>query len=137
MNYYCLVAGLPDLQMNITNNVPAMDTLLEELYATLTTKDVALLNLLRMQYDNHNLLAYLENKEAALDPLGILSPKDWDELITLMNELDTPKDQRLQPYILEYYRTISDEKLAVNIASKEDFLSTFFSISAHIGRIKL
>ena len=126
MNYYCLVAGFPDLHINTTNNVPAMDALLEELCATLTTKDMALLNLLRMQYDNRNLLAYLANKEAALNPLGTLSQKDWDELITLMNELDAPKDKRLQPYILEYYRTISDEKLVANVTSKEDLLSTLY-----------
>ena len=43
-----------------------------------------------------------------------------------MNELDAPKDKRLQPYILEYYRTISDEKLTDNVTSKEDLLSTLY-----------
>ncbi|HPW90145.1 MAG TPA: DUF2764 family protein [Paludibacteraceae bacterium] len=126
MNYYCLVAGLPDLQINVTNNVPAMDTLLEELYATLTTKDLELLNLLRLKYDNRNLLAYLENKETKLNPLGTLSTTDWDELILLMNEEKKPKDKRLQPYMLKYYRTINDEKLAQAITFKEDFLSTLY-----------
>lgn len=126
MNYYCLVAGFPDLQINTTNNVPAMDALLEELCATLTTKDMALINLLRMQYDNRNLLAYLSDKEAPLNTLGILSRNDWDELITLINEVDAPKDKRLQPYIVDYYRTINDEKLVTEIASKEDFLATLY-----------
>jgi len=126
MNYYCLIAGFPDLQMNNTKHVPPMDTLLEELYATLTAKDAVGLDLLRMQYDNRNLLAYLSDKEAPLSTLGVLSQNDWDELITLMNEIDSPKDKRLQPYIFEYYRTITDEKLVTEIASKENFLATLY-----------
>ncbi|HKL95836.1 MAG TPA: DUF2764 family protein [Paludibacteraceae bacterium] len=126
MNYYFLIAGFPELQMDSTRNVPTMEALLEELYGALTEKDALQLDLLRMQYDNRNLLAYLVDKEAPLDPLGILSRNDWDELITLMDEVDMPKDKRLQPYILNYYRTITDEKLAAGISSKEDFLATLY-----------
>lgn len=43
-----------------------------------------------------------------------------------MNELDAPKDKRLQPYMLEYYRTISDEKLTLMSPRKEDLLSTLY-----------
>ena len=62
MNYYFLIAGFPELQMDSTRNVPTMEALLEELYGALTEKDALQLDLLRMQYDNRNLLAYLDRK---------------------------------------------------------------------------
>ena len=66
MNYYCLIAGLPDLQLDQAKNLPSMETLLEELQGTLSAADAAWLRLLQMQYDNRNLLAYLADKNAPL-----------------------------------------------------------------------
>ena len=51
MNYYCLVAGLPDLQPDNIKNVPSLDLLLEELHNTLRGKDVTYLKLLQYAYE--------------------------------------------------------------------------------------
>ena len=93
MNYYCLVAGLPDLQPENLKNVPSLESLLAELHETLKGKDLELLKLLQQEYDNKNLLAYLANKEAELSLLGTLSAEDLAEGITIMQESDIPKDK--------------------------------------------
>jgi len=126
MEYHYLISGLPDLKQANAKTAPAQDTLLEELQNTLAPADLALLAVLRMRYDNANLLSYLADKDAKLNPLGNLSAADWQELITLMDELDVPKDNRLQPYVLEFYRMLNDEKAAAEMVSKEDFLATLY-----------
>jgi len=57
MKYYYLIAGLPDLQPDNIKTAPTITALLEELDAALTPHDAELLRLLRMRYDNDNLLA--------------------------------------------------------------------------------
>lgn len=126
MNYYCLIAGLPDLQLDQAKNLPSMETLLEELQGTLSAADAAWLRLLQMQYDNRNLLAYLADKNAPLHPLGTLTAADWAELMVLIDETDNPKDARLQPYMLTFLQAINDEKTRENIHSQEDFLATLY-----------
>lgn len=126
MNYYCLIAGLPDLQLDQAKNLPSMETLLEELQGTLSAADAAWLRLLQMQYDNRNLLAYLADKNALLHPLGTLTAADWAELMVLIDETDNPKDARLQPYMLTFLQAINDEKTRENIHSQEDFLATLY-----------
>ncbi len=126
MNYYCLIAGLPDLQPDQGKGLPSMETLLEELQETLSPDDAALLRLLQMQYDNHNLLAYLADKDAPLHPLGTLTATDWAELMVLVDETDNPQDARLQPYMLTFLQTINDEKKRENIYSQENLLTTLY-----------
>ncbi len=126
MNYYCLIAGLPDLQPDQVKNLPSMETLLEELQNTLSASDSALLRLLQMQYDNRNLLTYLANKNAPLHPLGTLTATDWAELLVLTDETDNPKDARLQPYILTFLQAVNDEKTRENLQSQENFLATLY-----------
>lgn len=126
MNYYCLIAGLPDLQLDQAKNLPSMETLLEELQGTLSAADAAWLRLLQMQYDNRNLLAYLADKNAPLHPLGTLTAADWAELMVLIDETDNPKDARLQPYMLTFLQAVNDEKTRENIHSQEDFLATLY-----------
>lgn len=126
MNYYYLIAGLPDLQLDNQKGVPALENLKEELKEALSEVDIKLLELLLMSYDNRNLLLYLSKKEVELNHLACLSREDWKELVELMEEKELPQDARLAPYILEYYRTINDEKAASEIASKEDFLASLY-----------
>ena len=135
MNYYCLIAGLPDLQLDQAKNLPSMETLLEELQGTLSASDAAWLRLLQMQYDNRNLLAYLADKNAPLHPLGTLTTADWAELMVLIDETDNPKDARLQPYMLTFLQAINDEKTRENIHSQEDFLADGYPAMLVTGRI--
>lgn len=129
MNYYCYIAGMPDIQIDNAKSIPAQEEILDELKQILSKGDMALLNLLRLKYDNDNLLKYLDNRDAELNPLGTLTTQDWTELIDLIDnsdELNPARDHRLLKYMLDFYTTIRNEQNEEKIEFHEDFLAALY-----------
>ncbi|HRZ96826.1 MAG TPA: DUF2764 family protein [Paludibacter sp.] len=126
MNYYCLIAGLPDIQAEDTKINVSLPELKEELLEQLSASDGQLLKLIFAEYDNRNFLTFLANKDAALNPLGNITSADWLQLVAVMKDTENPKDQYLLPYIQKFYTEISDEKNAVEGISPEDHLATLY-----------
>ena len=129
MNYYCYIAGLPDIQIDNQKSIPAQEEILDELKQILSKGDMALLNLLRLKYDNDNLLKFLANRDAELNPLGNLTSQDWAELIELIDNSDERnpvRDARLLKYMLDFYTTIRNEQSEEKIDFAEDFLAALY-----------
>ena len=129
MNYYCYIAGLPDIQIDNQKSIPAQEEILDELKQILSKGDMALLDLLRLKYDNDNLLKFLANRDAELNPLGKLTSQDWAELIELIDNSDERnpvRDARLLKYVLEFYTTIRNEQSEEKIEFNEDFLAALY-----------
>jgi hypothetical protein len=129
MNYYCYIAGLPDIQIDNQKSIPAQEEILDELKQILSNGDMALLDLLRLKYDNDNLLKFLANRDAELNPLGKLTSQDWAELIELIDNSDERnpvRDARLLKYVLEFYTTIRNEQSEEKIDFAEDFLAALY-----------
>jgi hypothetical protein len=126
MNYYCLVAGLPDINADDTKGILSLSELKLQLLEELSQSDGELLKIIFATYDNQNFLTYLKNHEAALHPAGNLTLNDWDELLALMKEYENPVDKRLLPYIITFYQTLSDDKSDSALLSKEDLLTTMY-----------
>ena len=129
MNYYCYIAGLPDIQIDNQKSIPAQEEILNELKQILSKGDMALLDLLRLKYDNDNLLKFLANRDAELNPLGKLTSQDWAELIELIDNSDERnpvRNARLLKYVLEFYTTIRNEQSEEKIDFAEDFLAALY-----------
>ena len=129
MNYYCYIAGLPDIQIDNQKSIPAQEEILDELKQILSKGDMALLDLLRLKYDNDNLLKFLANRDAELNPLGKLTSQDWAELIELIDNSDERnpvRDTRLLKYMLDFYTTIRNEQSEEKIDFAEDFLAALY-----------
>ena len=129
MNYYCYIAGLPDIQIDNAKSIPAQEEILDELKQILSKGDMALLDLLRLRYDNANLLKFLANRDAELNPIGKLTSQDWAELIELIDNSDERnpvRDARLLKYVLEFYTTIRNEQSEEKIEFNEDFLAALY-----------
>ena len=129
MNYYCYIAGLPDIQIDNQKSIPAQEKILDELKQILSKGDMALLDLLRLKYDNDNLLKFLANRDAELNPLGKLTSQDWAELIELIDNSDERnpvRDARLLKYMLDFYTTIRNEQSEEKIDFAEDFLAALY-----------
>ena len=120
---------MPDIQIDNQKSIPAQEEILDELKQILSRGDMALLNLLRLKYDNANLLKFMENRNAELNGLATLSAQDWSELIEIIDNSDEqnpPRDGRLLKYILDFYTTLRNENSETAIGFKEDFLAALY-----------
>lgn len=79
--YYYLVSGLPDLFFDQTKLPFQVADFKEELRRQLPAEDFQQVEFLFLPFDNENLLGLLEKKDEAIDPLGNLSPGDWEEAL--------------------------------------------------------
>ena len=126
MNYYCLVAGLPELRMDDTKGLVSPGDLVAEIAPQLSESDRTYLRLLMAGYDNRNFLAYLRNKDASLETSGELNSDDWSQLVKLMEENDHPSDARLLPYWVVYYRLNHEEEIDAKGISREDYMAGLY-----------
>lgn len=126
MNYYCLIAGLPDIQAEDTKINVSLPELKDELLEQISASDAQLLKLIFAEYDNRNFLTFLSNKDAVLNPLGNISTADWLQLVSLMKDSESPKDQYILPYIQKFYAEISDEKNVLEGIIPEDHLAALY-----------
>ena len=69
-NYYCLVAGLPDLSLEDGKLNYTVANFKSEIYPELSEKDRKLIDLFYLKFDNANLLKLLKDKEAVTDSSG-------------------------------------------------------------------
>ena len=81
-NYYCLVAGLPDLSLEDGKLNYTVANLKSEIYSELSEKDRKLIDLFYLKFDNANLLKLLKDKEAATDFEGNYSQNELLALIS-------------------------------------------------------
>lgn len=126
MNYYCLIAGLPDIQAEDLKISTSLFELKNELMEQLSAADADLMKLVFAKYDNANFLAFLNNKDANLNKLGNLNTADWEQLIALLQEVENPKDSRLLPYFQAFYQKVGDEKANSEGISNEDQLASLY-----------
>lgn len=131
MNYYCYISGLQDAQIDNLKSVSSVQELTDELVELLSPADLKLLDVLRREYDNANLMALLADKDAEISPLGVLNREDWLQLFEIIEESDAlnpPRDKRLLPYHLKFYNyyTAPDEQTSISHTDKENFLASLY-----------
>lgn len=151
MNYYCLIAGLPDIQQEDQKHSLSIPEFRKELEDQLSASDYELIQWIFADVDNKNLLKLLENKEAVIDDSGNLTVDDWHRLIALIKDVDEPKDAKLQNYIVEFFRFVhsdqnSEEEISLEnrlagmyfnaaLKIKNEFLSNWFEFNLNIQNI--
>lgn len=126
MNYYCLVAGLPDIQKDDTKGFLSPAELLDEISPQLSGEDAALLRLLYARYDNTNFLTFLREKVIKPGTAGVLNTQDWEELVRLMQEEDNPGDNRLLPYYISYFRLSQEDEDFLKGMSPDDYMAGLY-----------
>ena len=87
-NYYCLMAGLPDLSLDDCKAGPSVMDLKEELDGVLTPADKKLVYYFFLKYDCQNLVRLLKDPEAEIDPRGNFTAEQYTDLMTSARELN-------------------------------------------------
>ena len=100
-SYYCLVAGLPDVNLDDGKLNYTVGNFKSELYPELSRKDQLLIDLFYLKYDNADLLRLLKDKDAVVDGGGNFSSEELLALITAVREGETP-DSRYPLYMYQF-----------------------------------
>ena len=87
-NYYCMIAGLPDIDLQDAKPGLSLEDMREQCEEVLTPKDKKLLFYFFLHFDCVNLVKLLKNPEASIDLWGNFSLEQLRDLITSATELN-------------------------------------------------
>lgn len=150
-NYYCTVAGLPDITLDDNKLSYTVGDMKEELYLELDKKDTALLDLFYLKYDNKNLLSLLREDQAEIDPRGVFTAEKLEEMIALVRDGEETVDGMPQ-YLVDAVVAYLDDKDKVvgnwedrmasayynyAIHAKNPFISSWFAYNLNVNNIQL
>ena len=107
MNYYYLIAGLPDIEMEDNKLTFSIVSFRQEVRPQLSTDDARLLDLFYTKFDNQNLLRYLKDKEANFDERGNITK---EELEDFLNFMDDSKNKNIPPYFKTFVKEYKDDQ---------------------------
>jgi len=124
-NYYYLVAGLPELQLDGQKLRHSLAEIKEELNKSLSKNDLAQINYFFLQFDNSNTLAILADQEAEINHLGTVSKDEILEFIASIKKEETYNNKRIPGYIKHFITAYLSEK-PVSILSWEDQLISLY-----------
>ncbi len=148
-NYYCLVAGLPDVSLEdgkLNYNVANFKS---ELYPELSDKDKKLIDLFYLQYDNKDLLKLLKNKDAKVEERGIFPSVELLQLIDAVRD-DESQDRKYPFYFYDFisqYLALPTENLyyaedlmasmyyEYAMSCKNKFISAWFEFNLNLNNI--
>ena len=100
-NYYCLVAGLPDLIMEDRKLAFSSLSFRELLQQDVHPQDFKLVSLFYLPFDHLNILSRLYNKEPVFDNRGNFLQEEIEEL-TDKKTFETAEGFNIPEYILEF-----------------------------------
>ena len=90
-NYYYLIAGLADINLDDSKAPVSAESLRTELYDALDSADRKVMDMLLMENDCRNLISMLRDGSVAADaPLGLLSAERMEELVAQVKADEAP-----------------------------------------------
>jgi hypothetical protein len=125
-NYYCLIAGLPELQPDHQKLKLSLSDFKTELKENLSSSDLGLISYFFMQFDNKNLLALLSNPEAETVSLGNLTREEILDTISQFKESDNPSNKKIYTYYRQFLPDFLIETPIFPNLSWEDQLTTLY-----------
>ncbi len=125
--YYYLISGLPELQLDDQKLILSLIDFKAELNEQLSSSDKKIAGFFFMQFDNINLLNFLNDPETALNPLGNLNETDFQEILLLFKETDAPKHPKLPGYFKKFIPDyLADKPLFQNMSWENQLTSLYY-----------
>ncbi|MCD4792870.1 MAG: DUF2764 domain-containing protein [Bacteroidales bacterium] len=117
-NYFCLVAGLPDIIINETKSVVSSREFKNELSEQLEPADYKLAELLYLNYDNQNLLNLILEKNKPFNNIGKYTQEELEEQIK--------EPTYIIDYMKQFILDFKAEETKLSDLSWENKLQTLF-----------
>ena len=149
-NYYCQVAGLPDVAFDGSKVAFTVERFKEELYPSLSAGDAKCIDLLFLSLDNANVLNILKNGEdAKVEQQGCYDKEELVEIISSAKDGDSPKKgvpSYLYRFFDYYFANEGNENIIWNdvlsayyydyaISSSNSFASQWFAFNRNVNNI--
>lgn len=149
-NYYCQVAGLPDVAFDGSKVAFTVERFKEELYPSLSAGDAKCIDLLFLSLDNANILNILKNGEdAKVEQQGCYDKEELVEIISSAKDGDYPKKgvpSYLYRFFDYYFANEGNENIIWNdvlsayyydyaISSSNSFASRWFAFNRNVNNI--
>ena len=124
-NYYCLVAGLPDVAFDGSKSAYTVERFKEDIYPELSARDAVCVDMFFLERDNANMLKILRNgDDAILGEQGCYSREELEEIISSAKNGDTPI-KGVPSYIYRFFEYYIANEGNSNIIW-EDVLSAYY-----------
>jgi hypothetical protein len=117
-NYYYLVAGLPDIVLEDRATAPGCAAFMDSMEDFIDPDDVALLRLIRMPFDNMNLVTVLESRNRPFESNGNYAPDELAQGIKMPSTLP--------PYMQQFVEARKENRQLFPDLSPEDQLNWLF-----------
>jgi hypothetical protein len=127
MNYYHLIAGLPDLSFEDSKMAFTVEEFKQHLEEILSNSDKKLLCDLFLKYDNDNLLSFLRNKkDAVLNTKGTFSHDEIADAVHVIREEEGVFNKKLPPYFKTFITDFLAGEEALQNLFWEDYLAGLY-----------
>lgn len=123
--YYYLVAGLPELNLEDSKLSYTVADFKTEIYPGLSSSDQKLIDLFYLKFDNTNVLALLNDKDAVLDSRGNFSQEELSDYMAVIKE-GGEVDPQLFPIYLSTFITDYFSASSENVVLLEDHLAALY-----------
>ncbi len=125
-NYYYLVAGLPELQLDGQKLKHTLIDLKKEFNESLSSSDLKMINYFFMQFDNSNVLKLIKDIEAEIDEAGTIAKEEIVDFIDCIKKNEPEKAKNLYAYLKHFITSFINEEPIYNNINWEDQLTTLY-----------
>lgn len=123
-NYYCMMAGLPDITLESKLDVSIPD-LREEMDMALSESDKKLMYYFFLETDCKNLVKLLKDPKAEIDPNSNLSMEQYKDLITYAREINF-NVHRYPAFMSEFARHFDKNIESEDYFPEDELLLAFY-----------
>ena len=126
MNYYYLITGLPDIEIDDSKLTFSVAGFKEEVRSQLSTADAQLMDIFFMKFDNQNLLRFLKNKDTTFDQLGNITKSELEGAFRFIGDDNDPNNAFLPPYFNTFMLEYKNAQTSITDVKWENRLSELY-----------
>lgn len=124
-NYYCLMAGLPDITLEDTSTSVSVADLREEMDGVLSDSDKKIISYFFLQKDCLNIVELLKDHNAEIHEQGNMTMEQYVDLYTSATEMNF-NVHRYPAFLSEFVRNYDYNKDKTGYFAKDDMLYQFY-----------
>ena len=120
-NYYCMMAGLPEINLSDTRPSISLQEVREQCEEALSKSDKQLLYCFYLLWDCKNIVRLLKDPNAELDLFGNFTMEQYQDLLTSARELNF-NVHRYPAFMSEFVRNYSYNKDKVGFYAEDEMM---------------